>query len=133
MRIYRRIGLAWAAFGRLRGVFKSDIPISLKREVFGQCVLPVLTYGAETKTLMKRGVSKIRVTQYAIEGSMLGITIEDKIRNTEIRRRICVLDAVKRIATAKWNWAGHIARREDDRWTKKILEWRPRQEAYRSR
>ena len=131
--IYRRIGLAWAAFGRLRGVFKGDIPISLKRKVFDQCVLPVLTYGAETLTLTKRSVSKIRVTQYAMERSMLGITIGDKIRNTEIRRRTGVLDAVKRIATAKWNWAGHIARREDGRWTKKILEWRPRHEAYRSR
>ena len=43
---------------------------------------------------------------------MLGITIRDKIRNTEIRRRTGVLDGVKRIATSKWNWAGHIARRE---------------------
>ena len=96
--------------------------------MFDQCVLPVLTYGAETLTLTKRSVSKIRVTQYA-----MGITIGDKIRITEIRRRTGVLDAVKRIATAKWNWAGHIARREDCRWTKKILEWRPRHEAYRSR
>jgi len=37
-----------------------------------------------------------------------------------------VVDAVEKIATLKWNWAGHIARRTDDRWTKKILEWRPR-------
>ena len=40
--------------------------------------------------------SKIRVTQYAMERSMLGITIGD----TELRRRTGVLDAVKRIATA---------------------------------
>ena len=57
--IYRRIGLAWAAFGRLRGVFKGDISISLKSKVFDQCVLSVLTYGAETLTLTKRSVSKI--------------------------------------------------------------------------
>ncbi|KYN45314.1 hypothetical protein ALC56_00160 [Trachymyrmex septentrionalis] len=32
----------------------------------------------------------------------------------------------KVIAKQKWKWAGHIARTNNDRWTKKILEWRPR-------
>ncbi|CAK1580292.1 unnamed protein product [Parnassius mnemosyne] len=26
----------------------------------------------------------------------------------------------------KWQWAGHIARRTDNRWGEKFLEWRPR-------
>ncbi|PZC77920.1 hypothetical protein B5X24_HaOG202801 [Helicoverpa armigera] len=26
----------------------------------------------------------------------------------------------------KWQWAGHIARRADGRWGRKVLEWRPR-------
>ncbi|CAH2098273.1 unnamed protein product [Euphydryas editha] len=26
----------------------------------------------------------------------------------------------------KWQWAGHIARRTDGRWSRKVLEWRPR-------
>jgi hypothetical protein len=26
----------------------------------------------------------------------------------------------------KWQWAGHISRRTDDRWGKRVLEWRPR-------
>ena len=25
----------------------------------------------------------------------------------------------------KWRWAGHVARRTDGRWTKKLLEWKP--------
>ena len=25
----------------------------------------------------------------------------------------------------KWMWAGHCARRSDDRWTKKVLQWSP--------
>ena len=34
-----------------------------------------------------------------------------------IARKICKL---------KWQWAGHIARRTDNRWGRKVLEWRPR-------
>ena len=32
---------------------------------------------------------------------------------------------MERIASLKWSWAGHIARRTDERWTKKIMNWRP--------
>ncbi|GJQ77305.1 hypothetical protein Trydic_g20725 [Trypoxylus dichotomus] len=42
-------------------------------------------------------------------------------------------DAIRTILHLKWNWAGHVARLTDGRWTKRILQWRPRSEAYRSR
>ncbi|KAL0860164.1 hypothetical protein ABMA27_010471 [Loxostege sticticalis] len=44
----------------------------------------------------------------------------------EIRRRTKVTDIARRIANLKWQWAGHIARRTDGRWGRKVLEWRPR-------
>ncbi|KAG7296310.1 hypothetical protein JYU34_021440 [Plutella xylostella] len=87
----RRIQLGWAAFGKLRHIFTSAIPQSLKTKVFNQCVLPVMTYGAETWTLTV-GLADIAV-------------------------KICKL---------KWQWAGHICRRTDNRWGRRVLEWRPR-------
>jgi len=80
------------------------------RRVFDQCVLPVMTYGAETLTLTKKTINRIRVTQRVMERSMLGISLRDRIHNNEITRRTGVVDAVERIATLKWNCAGHIAR-----------------------
>lgn len=44
----RRIRLGWAVFGKLRHIFESSIPQSLKTRVYNQRVLPVMTYGAET-------------------------------------------------------------------------------------
>ncbi|KAI8441306.1 hypothetical protein MSG28_014931 [Choristoneura fumiferana] len=29
-------------------------------------------------------------------------------------------------STLKWQWAGHITRRTDNRWGRRVLEWRPR-------
>lgn len=131
--IKRRIGLTWGAFGKLRHIFKSNIPICLKRKVFDQCVLPVLTYGAETLTLTKQTVNKIRIAQRKMERSMLGLSLRDRIPNNQLRQMTGVTDAIVRITNLKWNWAGHVARFADGRWTKKILEWRPRQDAHRSR
>ena len=123
--VKRRIGLGWAAFGKLRLIFKSKMNNSLKRKVFDSCVLPVLTYGAETLTLTKASENKLRVTQRAMERSMLGISLRDKMTNQWIRQQTKVVDVMERIASLKWNWAGHIARMTDERWTKTIVNWRP--------
>ena len=124
--VARRIQLGWAAFGKLRDIFSSRIPQCLKTRVFNQCVLPVITYGSETWSLTAGLLEKLRVTQRAMERAMLGVSLRDKIRNTDIRRRTRVTDIARKICKLKWQWAGHIARRTDNRWGRKVLEWRPR-------
>jgi hypothetical protein len=61
-----------------------------------------------------------------MERAMLGVSLHDRIRNDEIRKRTKVTDIGRRIADLKWQWTGHIARRTDGRWGGKVLEWRPR-------
>ena len=102
---------------------------ALKRIVFNQCVLPVMTYGAESLTLTKKPIKKIQVMQRAMGRSMLGISLRDRVPNSTIRLRTRIIDVVERIAFLKWNWAGHI----DGRGTKRIFEWKPREDAFRSR
>ena len=122
----RRIQLGWAAFGKLRHIFSSNIPQCLKTKVYNQCVLPVMTYAAETWTLTAGLVHRFKVAQRAMERAMLGISLRDRLRNEEIRRRTKVTDIALRISKLKWQWAGHVCRRTDNRWSRKVLEWRPR-------
>ena len=124
--VNRRIRLGWAAFGKLRGIFSSNLPQCLKTKVYDQCVLPVITYGTETWSLTMGLIRKLKVTQRAMERAMLGVSLRDRIRNEDIRKRTKVTDVARRIAKLKWQWAGHIARRTDGRWGRKVLEWRPR-------
>lgn len=126
--IRRRISLGWAAFGKMRDTFKGDLPICLKKKVYEQCIMPVIMYGAETLTLTKKSAIKLKVAQRAMERAMLGITKKDRIPNTIIRQRTKVIDIIQLITQAKWRWAGHIARMTDNRWTKRLIEWRPRED-----
>jgi hypothetical protein len=48
------------------------------------------------------------------------------IRNQVIRQRTKVTDIAHRISILKWQWAGRISRRTNNRWGKRVLEWRPR-------
>jgi hypothetical protein len=57
---------------------------------------------------------------------MLGVSLRDRIRNQVIRQRTKVTDLAHRISMLKWQWASHISRRTDNRWGKRVLEWRPR-------
>ena len=36
-----------------------------------------------------------------------------------------VVDWVEEQRRRKWGWAGHVARREDGRWSRRLLDWEP--------
>lgn len=126
--ISRRIKLSWTAFGKLAHILRNNvIPINLRRKVFNACVLPVTTYGMETIAITQASAHRFRVMERAMERSMLGISLRDKIPNDEIRRRTKVKDIIEKITELKWQWAGHVARQKDERWQTRIVKWRPRE------
>ncbi|GFR93877.1 endonuclease-reverse transcriptase [Elysia marginata] len=59
-----RIRAGWNCFG---------MPISLKRQVYDQCILPTMTYGCQTWSMTKAVGQKLRVAQRAMERKMLGL------------------------------------------------------------
>ncbi|PIK46507.1 endonuclease-reverse transcriptase [Apostichopus japonicus] len=125
--VNRRIQLAWVKFGKLSFIFRDqDLPTSLKKQVFNQCIIPVLSYGAETWTTTTKLEKKLRVTESAMERIMIGVTRRDRVTNQNLREKTNVQDIIKEIKVKKWRWAGHLARQHDNRWTKKITNWTPR-------
>ena len=110
--ILRRITAGWTAYVKHRNIFKSNFAICLNRKVYNSCVLPAMTYGAETWSLTK------------MKRSMLNITYHDRKTNTWVRAKTGVTDMIKTTRRMKWSWAGHISRLKDDKWTKHITTWR---------
>ena len=85
-----------------------------------------MTYGCEAWNLNSKMTQKLQVAQRGMERCMLGISKRDRQRNKDIRAQTKVSDIIVRVVRLKWNWAGHVARRQDERWTKEILNWYPR-------
>ena len=56
--IQRRITAGWTAFTKHRDIFKGNIGICLKRQIYNSCVLPAMTYGAETYALTTHAKNK---------------------------------------------------------------------------
>ena len=126
--IQRRIMAGWAAYAKHRDIFKSNLAICLKRQVYNSCVLPAMTYGAETWTLTKQAQNKLAAAQTKMERSMLNITYKDRRTNIwvrPLRERTKLIDIIYTVRKMKWSWAGHINRLKDDRWTSRVTTWRP--------
>jgi len=126
--VKRRIALGWAAFGKVDNIMRSrNANMKVKRKVFNEYILPVMTYGSETWALNNAMEEKLSVNQCKMERIMLGITLRDRKRNTWIRQHTGIEDIVTTIRRNKHRWAGHVARLTDNRWTIRATEWAPRQ------
>ena len=108
--IQRRIVAGWATYAKHRDIFKSNPAICLKRQVYNFCVLPAMTYGAETQTLTKQAQNKLAAAQTKMERSMLNITYKDRRTNICVRERTKLIDIIYTVRKMKWSWEGHINR-----------------------
>ena len=71
----------WVAYTKQWDIFKSNVAICLKRQVYNSCVPPAMTYGAETWTLTKQARNKLAAAHTKMEISMLNITYKDRKTN----------------------------------------------------
>ncbi len=79
------------------------------------CILPSLTYGCQTWTLNEKIINRLKVTQNAIERSMLDIKKTDHCYTQTIKeKRRGNTDVVRYVKRQKWGWVGHIARMNDN-------------------
>ena len=121
--VKRRIAIGWQAFAKYNKVWKSTLPTCLKRKVLDQCVIPSMTYGSETWVLSKTLLKKLASSQSKMERRILGITWKDKKTNIWVRNQTKCMGINQRIKSLKWKWAGHVARRDDNRWTHRATFW----------
>ncbi|XP_061723667.1 uncharacterized protein LOC133529882 [Cydia pomonella] len=121
--IERRVQNAWKSYWSMKELMKGNLPLSLKRKLVDMCILPVLTYGAQAWSLTEIQKSKLKVCQRAMERSILGIKLTDRIRNTTLRSKTRIADVGEKTARLKWDWAGHVYRMHPERWASIATKW----------
>lgn len=124
LEVERRINMSWKKFWSLKEILKGEFPLYLKKIVLDTCVLPTLTYGCQTWTFSTKTKNKLITCQKAMERSVLKIRKIQKVKSEKIRQKTKVIDALQYALKQKWQWAGHIARRTDKRWTLQTTMWK---------
>ena len=49
----------------------------------------------------------------------------NSIYSKKLEKKLKVKDIIKVVKQLKWRWAGHVARMNNNRWTKRLTDWYP--------
>ncbi|KAE9415145.1 hypothetical protein Angca_004516, partial [Angiostrongylus cantonensis] len=107
---------AWGAFKSIEDVVKRTKNTQLRAHLFDSAVLPAPTYASETWSLLER--TMLRVSRFT--------QVRDGIRSSDLRQRSKIKDAVLYAKQSKIRWPGHVMRLSDNRWTRAVSDWIPR-------
>lgn len=93
----------------MKEYMKGDLATSLKRKLMDMSIHLILAYGAQTWSLTNAQKLSLKVCQRAMERSILGVKLTDRIRI-----KTNVADVALTTAKLKWDWAGYICRMPND-------------------
>ena len=118
-----RIQCASSSFGRLwKRLWSShDIKVTTKIAVYNAVVLSTLLYGAESWTLYRRHVTRLRQLQQRHLRAILRISYQQRVTNDEVLTRANSMDIEITLAKMQLRWAGHVARMANNRLPKQLL------------
>ena len=115
---------AWGKFWQLKKIFKNKkLNLKMKIKILESCVLPVLSYGAQTWSLTKSQTIKLQNTQRAMERKILGIRLPDKVSNRAVREKTQSKDIGAMVKKLKFRYAGHMYREKELRWNRIATDW----------
>ncbi|KAE9420201.1 hypothetical protein Angca_005639, partial [Angiostrongylus cantonensis] len=121
---------AWGAFKSIEDAVKRTKNTRLRAHLFDSTVLPALTYASETWSLRKQDERSLSVIERAVKRTMLGVSrftqVRDGIRSSDLRQRSKIKDAVLYAKQSKIRWARHVTCMNDNRWTRAVIDWIPR-------
>ncbi|VDM57483.1 unnamed protein product [Angiostrongylus costaricensis] len=129
-RAERRKRPAWEAFKSIEDVVKKTKNTRLRTHLFDSTALLALTYASKTWSLREQDEKSPSVIIRAVEKMMLGVSrltqARNGIRSSTLRHRSKIKDAVLYAKQSRIRWAGHVMRMNDNRWTRAVSDWIPR-------
>ena len=78
-------------------------------------VMPILLYGAETWAVTQQDIRKLRTFHMRCLRDILGITLWDMRRNTDILEQTGELPIEEQLRRKRLQWFGHVKRMHDER------------------
>ena len=103
----RRISKAGAAFGHLRGVWKSNLRSTTKGRILSTCIGNTLLYGAEDETITRSQAELLRRFWYGCQKSIKNLTLH--VKQNDLLEKFGVPDIRTTCKVRTAGLMGHIA------------------------
>lgn len=116
----------WSKFWSPKNILKGPFNSYHIKARYSTRIIPTMTFGSQTWSLIQKNTEKPRTIQNSIQRSTLNIKNKDHIKIFIIKKKMKFnTNAVRYIRRQKWTWVGHISRIKDDIWTNKSTFWLP--------
>ena len=124
--VKKRLSKAQGAFFNLKKIWNTQsIGRNTKIKLFKTLVRPVLLYGCEAWKLIVAKVKKLDRFQLTHLRRILRIWWPQRIRNDTISQLTGVKKISDEIRRRRWNWIGHVLRKERNDDCMVAMEWQP--------
>ena len=116
-----RVRSGWKKFRELLPMLTTKV-ISLKveGELYAAYVRSVMLYGSETWPIKVEESQRLQRNEMSMILWMCGVTMRDRYPCEELRARVGIKPIVNVMCQRRLRWFGHIERREDNSWLKKV-------------
>ncbi|PIK53597.1 hypothetical protein BSL78_09515 [Apostichopus japonicus] len=96
-----------------------------KETLFKTLVRSLLLYGSEAWKVTKREEQKLDAFQFKCIRRILKIPWRELVRNDRIMQQTGINRISVEIRRRRWNWVGHIMRKETGNHARVAMEWAP--------
>jgi len=116
------IGLAASAMKRFDCIWsQSKLSIATKLRIYSMCVLPILFYSSETRTIIQADWKRLDSFHLRCQRRILHISGYDFVSNDEVLRRSGLFDVSYIVRKRRLGLFDHVARLRSDAPTNQIL------------
>lgn len=132
--VLTRIKKAQNVWGMMKNIWSSNkISRNTKLRIFNTNVKSVLLYGCETWKATKEITQRLQVFVNRCLRRIMRISWQDRICNAELWKLSNQKPIIEEIRMRKWNWIGHVLRRDPNDTSRMALEWNPQGSRKRGR
>ena len=116
-----RVKCGWKKFRELLPLLTTKATsLKVKGELYKTCVRSVMLYGSETWPIKVNDTQRLHRNEMMMIRWMCSATLKDRKSCEELRAQMGVDSIVDVMRRRRLRWYGHIERREDDSWLKKV-------------
>jgi len=115
-------------------LWSPKIKLKTKMKIYTTVVEPILTYGSECWQITEKERQQIGIAEMDYLRRACRISKLEHIPNEEIRRKTGrIYNTVDTIETKQLSWYGHVMRMGEERWPKRVMNYRPPERRRRGR
>ena len=117
-----RVRGGWRKFRELMPFLTSKAPsLRMKGQVYSACVRSAMTYGSETWALRVEHEDKLNRAEMRMIRWMCGVSLRERKTCAELRQKMGVEAIVDVVRRGRLRWYGHVARKKENDWVKKVM------------